>query len=349
MNKYRQCMYTVILILTCLVASPFIFKQIWDTSSAKKNKADKKEPKVIAAETTVPESEQPTTEAQESTEAEEKPTEEPATKAEPEKSDFHFGTSDASYFDDALFIGDSRTVGIKEYGYLKNADYFCSVGLSAYKIANEYVDGSTISDKLSSKEYGKIYVMLGINEVANDTEYTISAFRSLLETIREYQPDAVIYLEGNLHVTAAAQTENITNEGIDALNFKLSELADDNENVYFININEVFDDETGSLTPEFTSDGIHVLGKYYETWCDWFCANTVIYGDAPEAETTTETVTDTTEAESEEYAEEEQYYDNSGDTYESYDNYSGDGSYSDDGYYYGESDSYNNDPYNNEY
>ncbi|MCP6082830.1 hypothetical protein NL341_27915, partial [Klebsiella pneumoniae] len=82
------------LILTCLVASPFIFKQIWDTSSAKKNKADKKEPKVIAAETTVPESEQPTTEAPESTEAEEKPTEEPAIKAETTKSDFHFGTSD---------------------------------------------------------------------------------------------------------------------------------------------------------------------------------------------------------------------------------------------------------------
>lgn len=332
----------MILILTCLVASPFIFKQIWDTSSAKKNKADKKEPKVIAAETTAPESEQQTTEAQESTEAQEKPSEEAATKADTEKSSYHFGTSDASYFDDALFIGDSRTVGIKEYGYLKNADYFCSVGLSAYKIANEYVDGSTISDKLSSKEYGKIYVMLGINEVANDTEYTISAFRSLLDTIREYQPDAVIYLEGNLHVTIAAQTENITNAGIDALNFKLSELADDNDNVYFININEVFDDETGSLTPEFTSDGIHVLGKYYETWCDWFCANTVIYGDAPEAETTTEAET---EAETAEYAEEEQYYDNSGDTYESYDNYSDDSGYSDNGYYYDESESYDNNEY----
>ena len=209
------------------------------------------------------------------------------------------------------------------------------------------VDGGTISDKLSSKEYGKIYVMLGINEVANDTEYTITQFRSLLETIREYQPDAVIYLEGNLHVTIAAQTENITNEGIDALNYKLSELADENENVYFININEVFDDETGSLTPEFTSDGIHVLGKYYETWCDWFCANTVIYGDAPEAETTT--AAETTAAEEPEYTEEEQYYDNSGDTYESYDSYSDDSGYSDDGNYYDESGAYNNDSYNNEY
>ena len=33
-------------------------------------------------------------------------------------------TVDASYFDDALFIGDSRTVGLKEYGTLNNATFF---------------------------------------------------------------------------------------------------------------------------------------------------------------------------------------------------------------------------------
>ena len=52
MNKYRQCMYTVILILTCLVASPFIFKQIWVTSSVKQPKAPKKEPAVSTVEPT---------------------------------------------------------------------------------------------------------------------------------------------------------------------------------------------------------------------------------------------------------------------------------------------------------
>ena len=30
--------------------------------------------------------------------------------------------ADASYFDDALFIGDSRTSGLESYGTLKNAD-----------------------------------------------------------------------------------------------------------------------------------------------------------------------------------------------------------------------------------
>ncbi|MDD6478252.1 MAG: hypothetical protein PUF48_00330, partial [Oscillospiraceae bacterium] len=36
--------------------------------------------------------------------------------------------------DDALFIGDSRTVGLMEYAGIDGADYFCTVGMSVYNI-----------------------------------------------------------------------------------------------------------------------------------------------------------------------------------------------------------------------
>ena len=36
--------------------------------------------------------------------------------------------------DDALFIGDSRTVGLMEYAGIDDADYFCTVGMSVYNI-----------------------------------------------------------------------------------------------------------------------------------------------------------------------------------------------------------------------
>ncbi|MCQ2468786.1 MAG: GDSL-type esterase/lipase family protein [Ruminococcus sp.] len=272
MNKYKQCMYTVILILTCLVASPFIYKQIWNSSSLKQAKAEKKTP---ALSTTVSSTAPVVTTVSDGTTSASKETsaETTVTTAQPETV---FGTSDPSYFDDVLFIGDSRTVGIKEYGTLKNADYFCSVGLASYKINNEYIDGCTLKDKLSSNQYGKIYIMLGINEVANDTEYTIAAFRTLVETIREYQPYATIMLQANLHVSSAAQTDSITNAGIDELNYKIYLLAEETDNTYFININDVFDDENGALTADFTSDGIHVLGKYYQDWCTFLCNNTII-------------------------------------------------------------------------
>ena len=318
MNKYKQCMYTVILILTCLVASPFIYKQIWDSSSLKQAKAAKKTPVVTTALTTTSVTSAATTakttkgESGETTEAT------TVTTAEPKAV---LGVSDPSYFDDVLFIGDSRTVGIKEYGSLKNADYFCSVGLAAYKINNEYVDGCTIKDKLSKNNYGKIYVMLGINEVANDVEYTLTSFRNLISTIREYQPDAAIMLQGNLHVSSAAQTDSITNAGIDELNNKLAQLAEETENTYFININEVFDDENGALTAEFTSDGIHVLGKYYEDWCSWLCNNTVIYCVDSTTETEAETEAEET-TESDDYSiifDSEESDSDSGITYDSSD------------------------------
>ena len=314
-------MYTVILILTCLVASPFIYKQIWETSSVKKPKAEKKEPVVSIAETTTEppsEKEKPVvTDEEQEKETEAAVTEEQAVTTKPaDTEDVDFSESSAEYFDDALFIGDSRTVGIKDYGTLKNADYFCSVGLASYKAATEYIDGYTLADKLKSNEYGKVYIMLGINEVAMDIEYTISQFRTLVETVQKYQPDAVIYLQGNLHVTDAAQTQNITNEGIDLLNYRLSGLADENENVYFIDVNGVFDEEgTGALNPDYSSDGVHVLGKYYETWCQWLCQHTVSDGASVSETTTTTDINSYTETTTVQYYHDNSYYD-----YDSYDN-----------------------------
>ncbi|MCQ2460130.1 MAG: hypothetical protein MJ081_07155 [Ruminococcus sp.] len=327
MNKYKQCMYTVILILTCLVASPFIIMQIWENSSLKQAKAQKKEPVVTTtvtetattAVTTVSDNETTATEA----------VEEPST--EPVKV---FGTSDRSYFDDALFIGDSRTVGIKEYGTLGNADYFCSVGLASNKVG-ERLDGFTLEEKLASKTYGKVYIMLGINEVANDIEYTMSSFRNIMSLVKAYQPDAVIYLQANLHVTYSAQTASITNDGINNLNYRISQLADEFENSYFIDINEVFDDEYGNLTAEFTSDGIHVFGKYYDTWCTWLCDNTVIDQYYIESSTEIQNEEPQEEAVTEYQYQEEPVYEDYG-YYENYDNsyYYDDGGYIEDNYGY---------------
>ena len=48
-----------------------------------------------------------------------------------------FYHADVSYFDNALFIGDSRTVGLYEYGGLGNAEVFAHSGMSIYKVFNE--------------------------------------------------------------------------------------------------------------------------------------------------------------------------------------------------------------------
>ena len=167
---------------------------------------------------------------------------------------------DASYFDDALFIGDSRTVGIAEYGSLKNATYFADVGLNVYvaqtkAIAVKNVGTVTLPQLLSQKTFGKVYIMLGINELGNDLDDITAKFSSLIDTVRAAQPDAIIFVEANLHVGPSRSSTDATfnNPRIDKLNEKLAALAD-GKTIFYIDINELFDDENGNLRADASGD-----------------------------------------------------------------------------------------------
>ncbi len=281
MKKFKQCTYTVLLMATCFIASPFIFHQIWKNSSDSAKKAEVPPPSVTtpADPTAIPNgTEDPNVPPPSAVPSNgiADPTASAITTS-PAAPVVSFISSDLSYFDDALFIGDSRTVGIQEYGTIKNADYFCSVGMSAAQINDESINGMTFDQAIDAKQYGKVYLMLGINEVGNDFEYTLTAYRAVVEKIKVHQPNAIIYLQGNLHVSSSAETNVINNEGINYLNSRIASLAD-NSRVFYIDINEVYDDESGCLTESYTSDGVHPLAMYYQQWCEWLCSKAVMLG-----------------------------------------------------------------------
>ena len=95
------------------------------------------------------------------------PLPDPEPEPEPEEPDSPFTTVDASYFDDALFIGDSHTDGFKDYAGLNNADYLCHNGLTVWSAVEkaEFPGRQPLAQALGGKHYGKIYLMLGINEL----------------------------------------------------------------------------------------------------------------------------------------------------------------------------------------
>lgn len=184
-------------------------------------------------------------------------------------------TVDDSYFDDALFIGDSRTVGIYEYGKINNADFFCSNGMSSYTILKEVVNVSgvgktTLQNLLAQKDYKKIYIMIGINELGNVFEEVMGKINNLIVTVQESEPGALIYLQGNLHVTSSRSNSDkyINNTRINALNQALSGNAD-NITVFYLDPNVLFDDENGNLRSDYSSDSAHIYAKYYVVWADW--------------------------------------------------------------------------------
>ena len=89
---------------------------------------------------------------------------------------------------DALFIGDSRTVGMMEYAGLTEANYFCSIGMNVFNIKKNRVSVPsvgkvTLEELLSNKKYGKIYIMLGINELGYDFQSIINIYGDLLDFV----------------------------------------------------------------------------------------------------------------------------------------------------------------------
>ena len=78
---------------------------------------------------------------------------------------------DDSYFDDAMFVGDSITTGIELYGVMPNATVVASTGINPNTIMTtpdiELADGSsvTILQAMSAYHPKKIYIMLGSNGV----------------------------------------------------------------------------------------------------------------------------------------------------------------------------------------
>ena len=188
------------------------------------------------------------------------------------------------YFDDALFIGDSRTVGISEYGDLNNAIFFANTGMSVYNVFEKNVSVPQVGklkleQLLTYKKFGKIYIMLGINELGYNQEKTLKKYKDLLKFIQEKQSNAIIYIEANLHVTAERSNKDktINNININKINNEISQLAD-NEKIFFIDVNEKFDDENGNLSSNYTQDNVHIYAKYYKEWSDWLSQNAVKQG-----------------------------------------------------------------------
>ncbi len=178
-------------------------------------------------------------------------------------------------FADTLFVGDSRTIGLMEYGNIEHATFFADKGMSVFRLEKKQVpvpDLGKVSfyELLEKKKFSKIYFMLGMNELGYPFESIEKKYQEVLSNIIEKQEGAVIYLCANLHVTAeqSQKDEIYNNVNINRVNEMIASLAD-NETTFYIDVNELFDDENGCLSSEYASDHFHVWGKYYADWVEW--------------------------------------------------------------------------------
>ena len=184
---------------------------------------------------------------------------------------------DENYFSDALFVGDSRMVGMGEYSGLK-ASCYAYVGLTVYNLLDKAfisLDGSsktvTLDYALQQKQFGKIYIMVGINEMGTGSpQRFIDTYTAAVQRIRELQPNAVIFVQGILYVTASrSETDEVfSNDKIRMRNAALAGLAD-GKRCFYIDVNEILSDGNGNLNKDYSWDTCHLKAQYYYLWAEF--------------------------------------------------------------------------------
>ena len=195
------------------------------------------------------------------------------------------GRVDDSYFSDAVFVGDSRTEGLRMYsGISPSPKFFSGVGLTVTKVFSDQIvqlNGQwlTVADALRQADYNKVYIMLGMNELGWVYESVYAQdYGRIIDVIRETHPDATIYVQSIIPVSKWKDTTDpdriYTNANVVRLQKVLCEMCEE-KNVHYVNVAEVMQDENGYLFSEATEDGMHLTQEYCKIWAEYLRTHTV--------------------------------------------------------------------------
>lgn len=190
-----------------------------------------------------------------------------------------------SWFDDACFIGHSQVVGMNKYFNLPNADYYAVIGHTAqealdfpyYPLPNGG-DGS-LRKALEQAQYGKVYIMLGINDCTNkddQLEKFLAPMKQIIELVRETQPDAQIYLL-SLAPVGRETPNNICYSIDNVLLFTQAVKSLAREyNTEYLDVFRLMSDEYGYILNEYNAgDGIHIDAHHYAQILDYLKCHTL--------------------------------------------------------------------------
>lgn len=200
-----------------------------------------------------------------------------------------------SWFADAVFLGDSRTDGLMLYSGIKSASFISHKGLSVFNIDETdciEVNGEkvTVLEALGEKQYAKVYLMLGVNELGYPSIKSFQdAYAGLVDQIRALEPETVIYLQTIIPVneTVGAQkgmSKYITNDRIREFNEVIAQVAED-KGAALVDVAEAFWDESGGLPADYTSDGVHLTRAGYVHWFEYLQTHTGTGGETAQVQT----------------------------------------------------------------
>lgn len=189
-----------------------------------------------------------------------------------------------SYFSDAAFVGDSRMEGFWLYSGVKQGKNLSTTGLSLFNLDQKTVLTSggqryTLLEALSLREYGKIYLGFGINELGYiNIDAFQTAYAEVIDSIRACQPNAVIYIQtliplNETQVAATGGAGHLNNTRLCLYNERIRQVAQDKQ-VALLDLYSAFSVD-GSLPADAGRDGVHLNRTYCKKQLDYLKTHTV--------------------------------------------------------------------------
>lgn len=115
---------------------------------------------------------------------------------------------------------------------------------------------------ISSVSPEKIFVLGGINSLANGVEYCKVYYKEMIRSIIESNPDATVYCLSVLPISSQKEETVCSNAEIKEFNNSISEIAGEYNSVYIDLYPSFLSD--GQMNPLLTKDGLHLNQDGYK-------------------------------------------------------------------------------------
>ena len=172
------------------------------------------------------------------------------------------------YLNRCVFLGDSRTVAMVNYGFFNDDATLAQIGISHPSFAsNTFVNNAgreyTLKSYLESHQAPVIYILLGVNGINDPSEdHYKKTFITLIDSVVGMAPNSNLVLVAIGPVDDnGAYKKNVQNAWIDKYNDFLLETAKE-KHIYYLDIAEILKGTDGQVRDEYNGgDGLHYSGK----------------------------------------------------------------------------------------
>ncbi len=171
------------------------------------------------------------------------------------------------YFADAAFLGNSVLSGLWYYDNEQllptdESHWFWADSLTI-------MAASPYAAQMAGRDFGKIYIEFGINEVTYDKDTLRDAFNTVIDQLQADHPNAIIYLTSVTPVSKYCdENRAFKRSAVLAFNDMLRDIAREQQ-VWYLDVYPVLCGEDGYLPSDVTNDGVHFTAAHYQYWFDY--------------------------------------------------------------------------------